>query len=87
MFPTFFVHKMREVVSFLQIVKGKVSGDREKRIEGVDNALRAMDDERKVYIKEKKEAAQGKTSDPAIDRSGEENDKPIRESNQDISAI
>lgn len=87
MFPTFFVHKMREVASFLEIVAGKLKGDPDLRAKGVDDALNAMDDERKVYLKEKKEALRGETSDPAIDRTGDMIDKPVRESNQDISAI
>ena len=76
MFPTFFFHKMREVASVLQIVKGKVSGKTKERVKGVDNALNAMDDERKVYEKEKRDAFQAKTPD-MIDRPA----------NQDISAI
>ncbi len=86
MFPTFFKHKMREVASFLQIVRGKVTGNPQDRVKGVDHALEAMNDERRVYEKEKEEALRGETSDPMIDRSAEI-DKPVRESNQDISAI
>jgi hypothetical protein len=88
MFPDFFVHKMREVASFLQIVKGKVKGDSELRSRGVENALNVLEDERKVYEKEKKAARRGEITDPAIDRTGEMIDKPVRESeNRDISAI
>lgn len=86
MFPTFFIHKMREVASFLQIVKGKVSGKTEDRVKGVDHALEAMDAERKVYLKEKQDALEGKTPD-VIDRPVSKKNKPVRESNQDISAI
>lgn len=92
MFPTFFFHKMREVASFLQIVKGKVLGSPKERIKGVDNALNAMDDERQVYLKEKKEALQSKTSaKPKNKKNVKMNtskmNKPSRNSGQDISAI
>ena len=54
--PSFFVHKMREVKSFLQIMRGKVTGDKEDRKEGVNKALDAMKDEKEVYLDEKREA-------------------------------
>ena len=81
MFPTFFKNKMREVGSFLRIMKGKATGDDSERIKGVDQALDAMKDEKKVYLKEKEEAKRGVESDKG---------KVTRESNQnapDISAI
>jgi|GEM_PF-4429180 len=81
MFPTFFKHKMREVKSFLKIVRGKASGSKEDRVKGVDQALDAMDDERKVYQQEKQEALREKQPEAG-------QDKVLRESGgQDISAI
>lgn len=82
MFPEFFKNKMREVGSFLKIMRGKATGNDQKRKEGVDDALNAMKDEKKVYMKERGEASRGVDSDvnPA--------DKVLRESGgQDISAI
>lgn len=68
----FFLHKMREVGSFLKIVKGKATGDSKQRLEGVDDALNAMKDEKQDYEEEKSKAQ----------------DKVLRESGgQDISAI
>ena len=85
MFPTFFKHKMREVGSFLRIMKGKLTGNDEERAKGVDQALNAMKDEKRVYEKEKLEASQGIDSDIPV-RKGQE--KVLRESGgQDISAI
>lgn len=92
MFPEFFKNKMREVGSFLKIMRGKVTGDDQKRAEGVDDALNAMKDEKKVYQKEKKEAQSGIDSDVNVryrmDHPIDPADKVIRESGgQDISAI
>lgn len=56
MSPKFFFHKMREVASFLKIMRGKVTGNQKDRVEGVDDALNAMKDEKKVYLDEKREA-------------------------------
>lgn len=85
MFPTFFKHKMREVGSFLRIMKGKLTGNDLERAKGVDQALSAMKDEKRVYEKEKAEAGQGVDSDIPV-RKGQE--KVLRESGgQDISAI
>lgn len=84
MFPTFFKHKMREVGSFLRIMKGKVTGNREERRKGVDQALNAMKDERRVYEKQKEDASRDRDSDIL----GKGQDKVLRESGgQDISAI
>jgi hypothetical protein len=71
MFPKFFKHKMREVKSFLRIMRGKASGNKDDRVKGVDQALDAMEDERKVYQQEKQEALREKQP----------------EAGQDISAI
>jgi Sec-independent protein translocase protein TatA len=92
MFPTFFKHKMRKVGSFLRIVKGKVTGNDQERARGVDQAMNAMKDEKKVYQKEKNEARSGVDSDlnkrSRQDYPQEAQDKVIRESGgQDISAI
>lgn len=92
MFPEFFKNKMREVGSFLKIMRGKATGNDEKRKEGVDDALNAMKDEKKVYLKERKEAESGVDSD-VNERYRREHpmdpaDKVLRESGgQDISAI
>lgn len=92
MFPTFFKHKMREVRSFLRIMKGKATGNDEERKRGVDDALRAMKDEKDVYLKEKNEARKSVDSDVKI-RSGEQQADPRAKENresggqQDISAI
>ncbi len=84
MFPTFFKHKAKEVLSFLHIMKGKVTGNDEVRKQGVDEALRAMDKEREVYLREKREAERNIDSDV----SGRKNsDNSSRDSGQDISAI
>lgn len=56
MSPKFFFHKMREVASFLKIMKGKASGNKKDRVKGVDNALNAMRDEKEVYLDEKRQA-------------------------------
>lgn len=58
MSPKFFLHKMREVASFLKIMGGKATKSPETRVEGVKDALNAMDDERKVYIEEMEDAIQ-----------------------------
>lgn len=78
MFPTFFIHKMREVKSFLQIMRGKATGNNEDRIKGVDKALNAMKDEKRVYLNEKRQAER---DEPGLGV------KEDRESNRDISAI
>ncbi len=81
MSPKFFFHKMREVASFLKIMRGKVTGNKKDRVEGVDDALNAMKDEKKVYLDEKREAINEKQP-----QAGQ--DKVLRESGgQDISAI
>lgn len=80
MSPKFFFHKMREVASFLQIMKGKATGNKKDRVKGVDNALNAMKDEKQVYLDEKQQALN------EMPEAGQ--DKVLRESGgQDISAI
>lgn len=92
MFPEFFKHKMREVGSFLKIMRGKAIKNDKLRAEGVNDALNSMKDEKKVYLKEKEEAARGLDTDIS-DRYRREHpinpaDKVLRESGgQDISAI
>ncbi|HXH30910.1 MAG TPA: hypothetical protein VNJ01_08870 [Bacteriovoracaceae bacterium] len=86
MSPKFFFHKMREVASFLQIMKGKLTGSDAERVRGVDNALDAMKDEKKVYLDEKADALK-KGSSSSKRKPKSSNDKVIRESGQDISAI
>lgn len=78
MFPKFFKHKMREVGSFLKIMKGKATGNDQERIKGVDGALNAMKDEKTVYKKEKAEAKRGIDSDK---------NKNLDNEQHDISAI
>ncbi len=84
MFPTFFKHKAKEVLSFLHIMKGKVTGNDEDRKDGVDEALRAMDEERQVYLREKKEAEKNIDSEVPRRKNGDDSG---REMGQDISAI
>ncbi len=79
MFPEFFVNKAKEVLSFLHIMKGKATGNPEARKQGVDEALKAMDKERAVYLREKREAERNVDSDIPL-KKGESN-------SQDISAI
>ncbi|MFL5783332.1 MAG: hypothetical protein ACJ76H_01900 [Bacteriovoracaceae bacterium] len=82
MFPDFFIEKGKEVVSFLHILKAKVLGDDEARKKGVEEALRSMEKEREVYLKEKHEAEMNVDSDvPYRKKNGP--DEPGR----DISAI
>lgn len=92
MFPEFFKNKMREVGSFLKIMKGKVSHDDQTRKEGVRDALNAMKDEKKIYLKEAAEAERGVDSDFThrykMDHPSMPQDKVLRESGgQDITAI
>ncbi len=92
MFPEFFKNKMREVGSFIKIMRGKATGDDRVRAQGVDDALNAMKDEKKVYQKEKTEALNGVDSDVNArfrrEHPLDPSDKVIRESGgQDISAI
>lgn len=54
--PIFFFYKMREVKSFLKIMSGKLTGNNERRIKGVNEALSNMKDEQKVYLDERKKA-------------------------------
>lgn len=86
MFPQFFKHKMREVGSFLRIIKGKVTGNDQERSKGVDEALNAMKDEKEVYLQEREEASKGADSD--LSNRPDPQEKVLRESGgQDISAI
>ena len=81
MSPKFFFHKMREVAGLMKIIRAKVTGNRKDRVEGVNNALNAMEDEKKVYLDEKREALNEKQP-----QAGQE--KVLREAGgQDISAI
>ncbi|HXH75676.1 MAG TPA: hypothetical protein VNJ08_11955 [Bacteriovoracaceae bacterium] len=82
MSPKFFFHKMREVASFLQIMKGKITGNDKERVEGVNNALNAMKDEKEVYLEEKEDAQKSRHRTRARKSSSKE--KVIRESNRDI---
>ncbi len=76
----FFFHKMREVGSFLKIMRGKVTGNTKDRVEGVDDALKAMKDEKEQYLDEKQQAL---NKQPQASQ-----EKVLRESGgQDISAI
>jgi hypothetical protein len=79
MFPTFFKHKFREVKSFLRIMRGKLTDSPKERVRGVDQALEAMKDEKKVYQQEKLDALnKQKNGDKVRRETGE---------NRDISAI
>lgn len=81
MFPEFFKNKAKEVLSFLHIMKGKATASDQDRIKGVNEALRAMDKERDVYLKEKREAEKRIDSDVP----GRKNDSG--DVGRDISAI
>lgn len=54
--PILFFYKFREVKSFIKIMSARFSGNQKKRIEGVNEALRNMKDEKKVYLDERKAA-------------------------------
>lgn len=87
MFPDFFKHKAKEVKSFLKIMKGKVSGNDQERVKGVEDALRNTKDEQKTYQAERDNAYAG--IDPDTKRyQPDPEEKVLRESGgQDISAI
>jgi hypothetical protein len=86
MFPKFFKHKMREVGSFLKIMKAKATNNDQQRAEGVDDALRAIKEERRVYQEEKEDAQRGVDRDTK--RKSRPNEKILRtEVDRDISAI
>jgi hypothetical protein len=81
MFPEFFKHKLKEIGSFLKIVGGKVTRDKEQQIQGAESALEASDEIRQDYLDEKRSAEREKQPE-----TGQE--KVLREScGQDISAI
>lgn len=69
-------------MSILHIMKGKALSDDKTRMKGVDEALRAMDKERAVYLKEKKEASRNVDSDLPLRNKKGQADEPGR----DISA-
>lgn len=87
MFPSFFKHKRRELMGFLQILRGKLTGDDHERIRGANEALNALEEERDIYLREKRAAEMRIEPDiggysPAVPQ-----DKVQRESNdRDISA-
>lgn len=56
--PIFFFYKMREVKSFFKIISARLSGNTRRRIEGVNEALDNMKDEKKVYLEERRKAQQ-----------------------------
>lgn len=87
MFPDFFKHKFKEVKSFVRIMKGKVSGNDQERLQGVDDALKNMKDEQRTYEEERREAYNG--IDPDTKRfQPDPQEKVLKESGgQDISAI
>lgn len=82
MFPEFFIHKAKEVLSFLHIMKGKVTGDDKTRMKGVDEALNAMDEERDTYLKERQEASNKVDSDVPMRKKNVRGDL-----GRDVSAI
>lgn len=87
MFPNFFQHKLKEVKSFLRILKGKATGNDQDRVQGVNDALKNMKDEQKNYEEERQHALNG--IDPDSKRyQPDPQEKVLRESGgQDISAI
>jgi uncharacterized protein YjbJ (UPF0337 family) len=56
MFPSFFSHKKRELMGFLHILRGKLTGDEHERIKGANEALNALEEEREIYLREKRAA-------------------------------
>lgn len=56
MFPSFFFHKFREVMSFTQIVRGRMKQDHHQRLKGVESALEILEDEKRAYEAEIREA-------------------------------
>lgn len=87
MFPNFFSHKLKEVKSFVKIMKGKVTGNDQERIQGVNDALKNLKDEQKTYEEERQHAFDG--IDPDTKRyQPDPQEKVLKESGgQDISAI
>lgn len=86
MFPQFFLHKYKEVLSVLQIIRGKLTGDKEMRIQGVNNVLKAMKEERQTYLQEKREAQKEKLYDQKLAQGQASSaDKVIRESGNNFS--
>jgi len=77
MSPKFFVHKMKEVARFLEIMRGKVFGTKKDRVQVDDEAI---SDEKKVYLDKKRQALD------EMPQAGQ--DKVYRNTGgQDISAI
>lgn len=89
MFPSFFIHKKREALGFFHILKGKLTGDDQERIRGANEALNALEDERVIYLREKRAAESRFDPDLSRYHSKEKfvpQDKVARESNnRDIS--
>lgn len=56
MFPSFFFHKIREVMSFTEIIRGRIKGDHHQRLRGVESALEILEDEKRAYEAEIREA-------------------------------
>jgi hypothetical protein len=84
MFPQFFVHKYKEVLSVLQILRGKLTGDPQMRIIGVNNALKAMQEERKTYLEEKKSAKRDQLYEDKLEQEVSQHpDKSLRNSDDE----
>lgn len=64
MFPAFLQHKKKEIIGFLHILRGKMTGNDLERIKGANEALNALEKEREIYLKEKKDAV--KRVDPDL---------------------
>jgi uncharacterized protein YjbJ (UPF0337 family) len=56
MWPAFFQHKKMELIGFLHLLRGKLTGNDQEQINGANQALNALDEEREVYLKEKRAA-------------------------------
>lgn len=87
MFPSFFRHKKRELSGFLHILRGKLTGDDRERLKGANEALNALEDERDIYLREKRAAEMKVEPDLGGYKTSVPQDKVQREiNNRDISA-
>lgn len=87
MFPSFFIHKRRELLGFLHILRGKLTGNDHERIKGANEALNALEEERDIYLREKRAAEMRIEPDIGGYKPTVPQDKVQRESNgRDISA-
>jgi hypothetical protein len=81
MFPDIVFHKLKEARGFLQIIRGKLSGDDLERLKGVERALESLEEERETYRQELAEARE------ALHLRMIQEGQDDRSDRQDISAI